>query len=158
MQTSPAFAVREKPYIRKDVLFVATNLREGACVGAAVHAIITLRQMICCRNRIFLKKLGESYMFKDLFDERNTRWLKFYKVITITTFFIIALLGLIAGIDDVTGFIYLFDVDILGGDGFLDFMAWVIIGELTAFCYLVVNMLAIQYFQNVQAIRKSLEK
>lgn len=103
-------------------------------------------------------KMGEKRMFKDLFDEQNGRWLKFYKGITITVFFIIAVLGLIAGIDDMTGFIDVFDVDIVDRDEFVDFMAWVLIGEATAFCYLVVNMLVIQLLQNVQAIRKSLER
>ena len=97
-------------------------------------------------------------MFKDLFNEQSERWLKFYKGITITVFFIIAILGLIAGIDDMTGFLYVFDGDILSGDEFIDFMAWVLIGEAAAFCYLVVNMLIIQFLQNVQMIRKRLEK
>ena len=94
----------------------------------------------------------------NLFNERSKIWIKCYKIIAIVLFFIFAGLGLIGGICDCFG-IDPFDIG-LGGDddGLLDLLVWIIVGGGFAFFQLVSNMLIIQLLNNIQIIRKKVEK
>ena len=92
-----------------------------------------------------------------MFDERNGRWISIYKGITIFLFFAIALYGLIGAIGDTTTE-YL-DIG-LGGDddGVADFMTWLLLYGFIAGIQLVINMLIINFLNNVQIIRETLER
>ncbi len=48
----------------------------------------------------------------------------------------------------------------IGGDddGFFDFIVWILVGAVAGTIHLVVNMLLIQVFNNIQTIRKKIEK
>lgn len=91
------------------------------------------------------------------FDEKDRKWIRWYKVVAIALFFIYALFGLIAGIGDSSAE-YL-DIGIGGDDdGFLDFILWVLIFGGIGYVQLVANMLIIQLLNNVQLIREKIEK
>lgn len=92
-----------------------------------------------------------------MFDETNDKWIKIYKVITIILSFGILLFSFIAGIGDASGN-YL-DIGIAGDvDGFFEFIVWILVGAVVGTIHLVVNMLFIQLFNNIQIIRKKVEK
>ncbi len=92
-----------------------------------------------------------------MFDERSEKWIKIYKGITVTLFWIYIIFGVIAGIgDSSTGFL---DIGIGGDDdGFFDFIVWVLASGFVGFFQLVANMLIIQFLNNVQIIREKIEK
>lgn len=90
-----------------------------------------------------------------MFDEKSCKWIHFYKVITIVTFFAFIVFGIIAGIGDAS--CEFLDKD-LGGDTFFDFVIWVLAGGAVGFIQLAFNMLVIQLLNNVQIIREKLEK
>ena len=90
-----------------------------------------------------------------MFDEKNSRWIKIYKKITIITFFAFIIFGVIAGIGDVTSEFLDFD---LGGDTFFDVIVWVLACGAVGFIQLTFNMLVIQLLNNVQIIREKAEK
>ena len=86
-----------------------------------------------------------------MFDETNDKWIKIYKAITIILFFGILLFSLVAGIGDATDNF----LDILDIDGvFFDFIVWILVGAVVGTIHLVVNMLLIQLFNNIQIIRE----
>ena len=92
---------------------------------------------------------------KNMFDEKNFIWISIYKVVTIITFFAFILFGMVAGIGDLSS--EFLDLD-LGGDTFFDFVIWFLAGGFVGFIQLVLNMLVIQFLNNVQIIREKLEK
>ena len=94
----------------------------------------------------------------ELFNEKSKIWIKCYKIIAMVLFFLFVGLGVIGGICDCFA-LDPFDVG-LGGDddGLLDLLVWLIIGGGFGFLQLVSNMLIIQLLNNIQIIRKKLEK
>lgn len=92
----------------------------------------------------------------NLFNERSSQWIKIYKYIVVALFWIYIFIATLFGIGDASA--TFMDFDIGGDDGFLDFILWVIIGGGAAFIQLVVNMLVIQFLNNVQLIREKIEK
>ena len=92
-----------------------------------------------------------------MFDETNDKWIKIYKAITIILFFGILIFSLVAGIGDALG--DFLDIGIGGDDnGFFDFIVWILVGAVVGTIHLVVNMLLIQLFNNIQIIREKVGK
>lgn len=92
-----------------------------------------------------------------MFDETNDKWIKIYKAITIILFFGILLFSLVAGIGDASS--DFLDIGIGGDDdGFFDFIVWILVGAVVGTIHLVVNMLLIQLFNNIQIIREKVGK
>ena len=94
----------------------------------------------------------------NFFNEKSKIWIKCYKIITIVFFFIFVSIGLIGGICDCFA-LNILDVG-LGGDddGLLDLLVWLVSGCALGFIELVSNMLIILLLNNIQIIRKKLEK
>ena len=94
-----------------------------------------------------------------MFNEKSSKWIRIFKVITIALFFCFIIAGLLLGLDD--GYCVfdfeLCNVEIVGSE-FGCLMVWLLIGIAAAFIQLVVNMLIIQLLNNVQTIREKLEK
>ena len=91
-----------------------------------------------------------------MFDEKKDIWITIYKYLVIAIFCACIIFGIIAGVSDSNAGRY--DVGIGGDDdGFCDFIVWVLIGGVVGFAHLFVNMVVIQFLNNVQIIRKKIE-
>lgn len=71
-------------------------------------------------------------------------------------FWVYVVVGFIAGIDDGAGNGGIFDIG--WNDNFGEFLSWMLLGAVTGFVQLVINMLVIQLLNNVQIIREKMEK
>ena len=91
-----------------------------------------------------------------MFDEKNCKWIKIYKMLTIATFFAFIIFGIVAGIGDAS--CEFLDIDIGGDIIFFDLILWVLAGGVVGFIQLVFNMLVIQLLNNVQIIREKAEE
>lgn len=89
-----------------------------------------------------------------MFNEKDSKWIKIYKNITIIIFVIFIIIGTTIGYGDYSG--EFFDVD-LGGDTLLDYIFWILIFSTIGFMQLTFNMLIIQLLNNVQIIREKME-
>lgn len=83
-----------------------------------------------------------------MFDETKGVWIKIFKVMTILSFLVLMLTGLIGGIIGIAALI----------DGYEHFMAIIgvatfVVAPIVAFVILAINMLALNFLQNVQIIR-----
>lgn len=86
-----------------------------------------------------------------MFNERNEIWIKGFKYVVMAMSCILALAAIIFGFSDANvGFI---DADIIGDDGFGDFISWIIILGIPAVINWIVGMLMVNFFRNVQDIR-----
>lgn len=88
------------------------------------------------------------------FDEKEGKWIRFYKGLTVAFFWILIIFGFIGGIGDASGEF----LDIMWDDNFGEFLLWVVVCGVIAFVQLVTNMLVIQLLHNVQIIREKAEK
>ena len=77
-----------------------------------------------------------------MFDERSGKWIKIYKGLTIALFWLFIAFGILAGIEY---------------GGFFGFILGALAGGFVGFIQLVINMLIIQFFNNVQIIREKIE-
>ena len=80
-----------------------------------------------------------------MFDENSEAWIRIYKSITVVLFWIFNISGLVAGI-------------VVGGSNFIVCIMLLLAGVFLACIQLVVNMLVIQFLNNVQIIRKKIEQ
>ena len=86
------------------------------------------------------------------FDEKSSKWIQWYKNITIVLFWIYMLAAFITGCAAWADNLWITD------DPFLDGLICLAGGCVVAFVQLVVNMLIIQLLNNVQSIREKLEE
>lgn len=93
-------------------------------------------------------------MSEGFFDEKDGKWIGFYRGITVLFFWILLIFGFIAGIGDASGGF----LDLMWDDNFAEFLAWFVGCGVIAFAQLVTNMLVIQLLNNVQIIREKLEE
>lgn len=89
------------------------------------------------------------------FDETSDKWIRFFRGLTILTFFLFVIAGILGAIGDASQLFL--DFDLGGGEGPADFLVWIVCGVGGGIFELVVNMLFIQLLNNVQAIRKRME-
>ena len=86
-----------------------------------------------------------------MFDERSEKWIKIYKNITVIMFWLYVAAGVamfFMGLDGWFGWL---------DDGFLDGLIGLAAGVGVGYITLVVNMLVIQFLNNVQIIREKIE-
>ena len=86
-----------------------------------------------------------------MFDERSEKWIRIYKNITVIMFWLYVAAGVIMFFLGLSG-----DIDLLDG-GFFDGLMGLAAGVICGYIHLVVNMLVIQFLNNVQVIREKLE-
>lgn len=79
-----------------------------------------------------------------MFNERSGKWIKIYKGLTIALFWLFIAFGILAGIE-------------YSYDEFMGFISGALAGGFVGFIQLVINMLIIQFFNNVQIIREKIE-
>lgn len=79
-----------------------------------------------------------------MFDERSGKWIKIYKGLTIALFWLFIAFGILAGIE-------------YSYSEFFGFILGALAGGFVGFIQLVINMLIIQFFNNVQIIREKIE-
>ena len=92
-----------------------------------------------------------------MFDETDGKWIKIYKIVAVARFLIIVVFGLIAGIGDSSA--NFLDIGIGGDDdGALDFLVWLLVCGFVGCIQVVIDMLIIQFLNNVQIIREKIEK
>ncbi len=96
-----------------------------------------------------------------MFNEKSNVWIQIYKGITIAQFIVSVLSGMIIGALEASRLWYmntslLFFLRERGG--IINFFVWIILGFVIGFVPLVVNMLIIQFLNNVQLIREKVEK
>ena len=84
-----------------------------------------------------------------MFDETSGTWIKIYKVVTIVLFWLFMVGAVIAGIMSIANARY--DSDVIYG------IITAIGIALVGFIQLVTNMLVVQFLNNVQTIRETLE-
>ena len=89
----------------------------------------------------------------DKFDEKSPIWIDIYKKAVIITFWVLLAGGVLLGIFDITA-----TIDILYDDNILDLLLWPVVGAILAFGELVCGMLIVNFLNNVQNIRMSIEK
>ena len=90
-----------------------------------------------------------------MFDEKSEKWIRIYKKITIAAFWCWSVFGILAAIDN--WFIWeVFDIFLFGGE-FWGGVLLLLCGFGIGFGQLVINMLVIQFLNNVQLIREKIE-
>ena len=87
-----------------------------------------------------------------MFDERSEKWIKFFKGYAVTMFWLWVAAGVIMCFVGWDGGLWLIDA------GFIDGIICLAGGFIVAYVQLAVNMLIIQFFNNVQIIREKIEK
>ena len=88
---------------------------------------------------------------KFIFDEKNPIWLNIYKVLNVIYLACMAFLALFGSFDDLLDLDYIFFHE----DSFI---LWFIVCAVIGFSVYALNMLLIQLFSNVNAIREKIEK
>ncbi len=86
-----------------------------------------------------------------MFNEKSSIWIKIYKTITLIIFWLYVLAGVVMFFMGLDGSLWWIDGGII--DGIIGLAGSFIAGYIT----LVVNMLIIQFLNNVQLIREKLE-
>ena len=86
-----------------------------------------------------------------MFNEKSSIWIKIYKTITLIIFWLYVLAGVVMFLMGLDGSLWWIDGGII--DGIIGLAVSFIAGYIT----LVVNMLIIQFLNNVQLIREKLE-
>ncbi len=86
-----------------------------------------------------------------MFNEKSSIWIKIYKTITLIIFWLYVLAGVVMFLMGLDGSLWWIDGGII--DGIIGLAGSFIAGYIT----LVVNMLIIQFLNNVQLIREKLE-
>ena len=86
-----------------------------------------------------------------MFNEKSSIWIKIYKTITLIIFWLYVLAGVVMFLMGLEGSLWWIDGGII--DGIIGLAGSFIAGYIT----LVVNMLIIQFLNNVQLIREKLE-
>ena len=89
-----------------------------------------------------------------MFNERSEIWIKILKNVVIVSFCLLAFAAVVFGVSDMTCGVI--DVDIIGDDGLGDFLIWIIILGIPALFDLSVGMLMVNFFTNIQDIRKKI--
>ena len=105
------------------------------------------------RDFMFREKIGKWN--QNMFDEKNGKWIKIYKKITVVLFWLFVALGVFAFFDNWLGGEF-FNSNYFGYflDGILLLAVFICVG----YVQLVSNMLIIQFLNNVQIIREKIEK
>lgn len=88
-----------------------------------------------------------------MFDENSNKCLKIYKGYTMITFWLLIVAAVICCFMGFAEEMWIIDVMPL-----LDGLAFLIVGIFAACVHLVVNMLIIQFLNNVQIIREKIEE
>lgn len=105
---------------------------------------------------IFIKLLevimNDNYS-KGLFDEKSNIWIKIYKVYVCVMFCLLCLTTLILSFVGISGDFLLTDES-----PFLNFISILLSGALLTFLHLVTNMIILNFLNNIQIIRESVEK
>ena len=91
-----------------------------------------------------------------MFDERNEKWIKIYKGVTVTFFWLWIAFGVVAFSDNLW-FANIFCFE-LGYNGyFLGGVVLMLASFIIGYIQLVTNMLVIQFLNNIQTIRDRIE-
>ena len=88
-----------------------------------------------------------------MFDEKNTKWLRYYKRAIVISFWSLLVGGVLLGIFDFTAVIDIFIEDSIG-----ELFLWSIGCGIAAFAQLTCGMLILQLLNNIQIIRQRIEK
>ncbi|MBO5122357.1 MAG: hypothetical protein J6J01_05255 [Oscillospiraceae bacterium] len=89
---------------------------------------------------------------EDMFNEKSNQWIKIFKGYTKVMFWICIVVAVVLCILGWCDWFW------LTGSVFIDGLILLACGVFAAFVQLVVNMLIIQYLNNVQVIREKVEK
>lgn len=90
-----------------------------------------------------------------MFDERSDKWIKIFKGYTVVMFWLYMIAGIVLGILCLSGELELIDRGSEGAE-VVGFIICLVGGFFLAYAKLVVNMLIIQFLNNVQIIRKKM--
>ena len=88
-----------------------------------------------------------------MFDEKSSRWIRIYRLVAITVSWIFVISGLVSAYC-----CWYFDGIFGIGDSWFVIVSLAICGFVVGYIHLVINMLVIQFLNNVQIIRQKIEK
>lgn len=89
----------------------------------------------------------------EVFDEKSNKCLKIYKGYIMITFWLLMVVTVICSIQGFTENMFIVDATPL-----IDGLLILIVGIFAACAHLVINMLILQFLNNVQIIREKIEK